>query len=258
VPREDAVMFSPNQLEGTGNFSSNEDFYEKSAEAIASGYDSDGAHSPLNGDLRQAIPGSAEIEGGHINYVKPSSKVQTASHFHSRQHSKTNSPPRYQIREEGFQSPPKIIRPVAVRESEEVEANRVVLYREDLREVPVLEGCKGRSHYCLVEISRSKHKLYIIVIKRQIPLSGRGKFQRIRKDVPQVIDMTEKQGKKLLLECENDYTRLVDRLRLRQGRVQVKDFDVLLKFGNPEAKVAQQSFVPSPPRQRHVTLDAIY
>lgn len=47
----------------------------------------------------------------------------------------------------------------------------------------------------------------------------------------QLIDLTEKQAKKLLNECNSDFKTLVDLLQISYGRIQIKDMDRLLKFG---------------------------
>ena len=48
------------------------------------------------------------------------------------------------------------------------------------------------------------------------------------------LSMTEKQGKKILFECNNDFTELVSKLLIRKGRLMIDDFDNLMKFGNPQ------------------------
>jgi hypothetical protein len=47
----------------------------------------------------------------------------------------------------------------------------------------------------------------------------------------QVIDLTEKQAKKLLNECNSDFKSMVDLLTISFGRIHIKDLDRLLKFG---------------------------
>jgi hypothetical protein len=46
-----------------------------------------------------------------------------------------------------------------------------------------------------------------------------------------VIDLTEKQAKKLLAECNSDFKSMVDLLQISYGRIQIRDLDKLLKFG---------------------------
>jgi hypothetical protein len=47
----------------------------------------------------------------------------------------------------------------------------------------------------------------------------------------QILDLTEKQAKRLLSECESDFKSLVDLLQVRNGRIEIRDLDNLLKFG---------------------------
>ena len=47
----------------------------------------------------------------------------------------------------------------------------------------------------------------------------------------QAINLTEKQAKRLLNECNNDFKSLVDLLQIRNGRIEIRDLDNLLKFG---------------------------
>lgn len=45
------------------------------------------------------------------------------------------------------------------------------------------------------------------------------------------MEMTEKQGKKLLFECENDFRNIVDKIFIQHGKLVIRDFQNLLKFG---------------------------
>lgn len=42
-----------------------------------------------------------------------------------------------------------------------------------------------------------------------------------------------------MYECENDFRKIIDRVYIRFGRLIVKDFDNLLKFGNPELRTTR-------------------
>jgi hypothetical protein len=46
--------------------------------------------------------------------------------------------------------------------------------------------------------------------------------------------MTEKQGKKLLAECDNDFKTVADKLEMRFGKLIIDNFENLLKYGNPQ------------------------
>ena len=52
--------------------------------------------------------------------------------------------------------------------------------------------------------------------------------------------MTAKQAKKLLTECEEDYTQIIERLRIKKDKLMIKDFDQLLKFGNLDINHSRQ------------------
>jgi len=47
----------------------------------------------------------------------------------------------------------------------------------------------------------------------------------------QVINLSEKQAKRLLNECNSDFKSLVDLLQVRNGRIEIKDLDLILKYG---------------------------
>ena len=59
-----------------------------------------------------------------------------------------------------------VVKPLNLKYFDEVESNRVVLYREDCREiVPPSSSKKSYVSYFVVEISRTKRRLYIIAMK---------------------------------------------------------------------------------------------
>lgn len=91
----------------------------------------------------------------------------------------TNESPKVSPRRER----PMIVKPLKLTQSDNVEPYRIVLYREDFRQLAI---GKGRSKYFNIEISRSKHKLYIIALKcREFGKPPRGLSEF-------VIEMTEK------------------------------------------------------------------
>jgi hypothetical protein len=47
----------------------------------------------------------------------------------------------------------------------------------------------------------------------------------------QVIDLTEKQAKKLLNECNSEFRQMVDLLQIEYGRIHIRDLSNILKFG---------------------------
>ena len=44
----------------------------------------------------------------------------------------------------------------------------------------------------------------------------------------QVIELTERQTKKLLSECRSDFKQMVDLLQITNGRIQIRDLDYIL------------------------------
>lgn len=61
----------------------------------------------------------------------------------------------------------KTIHPIYFKYFDAIEVSRLVLYREDFRELPI--SLKNGKHFktglFVVEISRTKHKLYIAALK---------------------------------------------------------------------------------------------
>jgi hypothetical protein len=54
--------------------------------------------------------------------------------------------------------------------------------------------------------------------------------------------MHEKQGRKLLFECENDFRKVIDQIGFRFGKMIIKDFNTILKFGRkPSVKASINS-----------------
>ncbi|TNV81989.1 hypothetical protein FGO68_gene10722 [Halteria grandinella] len=172
-----------------------------------------------------------------------------------------------------------ILLPMVLKTSDFLDPNRVVLYREDCRDIPYildeqlshsqspppreqsLDLSQSLSHYqkpivgqFVVEVSKSKNRVYILAVK--IPenmvasvISGKRPIISIAthpRAKMQVIDLTEKQAKKLLNECNSDFKTMVDLLQISFGRIQIKDLDRLLKFGvqsiNPIAN-SQNNFL---------------
>lgn len=109
----------------------------------------------------------------------------------------------------------------------------------------------------IIEISRTKNKVHILAVK--IPehfvasvLSGKRPVLLIGthpKSKMQVIDLTEKQAKKLLTECGSDFKVLIDLLQICHGRIQIKDLTKILKFGL-NGLSSDSNFVKKPPKHR--------
>ncbi len=91
----------------------------------------------------------------------------------------------------------------------------------------------------IIEISKSGNKVNILAVKIPINLigpiiSGRKPVLTIAKHPNskiQILELTEKQAKRLLNECESDFKSLVDLLQVRNGRMEIRDLENLLKFG---------------------------
>jgi len=60
------------------------------------------------------------------------------------------------------------IKPLQMKHQEQIEKNRIVLYREDFREIMPVEYSINKIHKpknYIIEVSRSRYRLYIIAIK---------------------------------------------------------------------------------------------
>lgn len=128
-----------------------------------------------------------------------------------------------------------------------LDSERVVLYREDCRDIPYvfhqtnIEEVPPTAVFAqfAIEISKSGNKVFILAVK--IPqnliksiVTGRKPVITIGRHPQakmQILDLTEKQAKRLLSECESDFKSLVDLLQVRNGRIEIRDLDNLLKFG---------------------------
>ena len=185
--------------------------------------------------------------------VNASKEYQTATFFNQagEVQSRNLTNQNYMIKEEKFVSsrtPRKLnshnIKPLMLKFNEEIEPNRLVLYREDCRQLsPAKDSKKHSSGFYIVEISRSKRKFYIISVKipKELLLTKMFESRKAYKTLTQQAGtkvyytmMTEKQGKKLLFECNNDFKEVVDRVYVKGGKLVVEDFENLLKFGNPD------------------------
>jgi hypothetical protein len=65
-----------------------------------------------------------------------------------------------------------------------------------------------------VEISRNKQKFYIIVVDN-------------REGKDYVIELTEKMAQKCVLECGNNFEKLIERLYFKYGKLQIQDVNRL-------------------------------
>ena len=64
-------------------------------------------------------------------------------------------------------------------------------------------------------------------------LSGRGVYHVAKRPEAKIyhIDITEKQGKKLLLECGSDFSEVIDKIYIQFGRLHIRDFENIMRFG---------------------------
>ena len=70
---------------------------------------------------------------------------------------------------------------------------------------------------CLVEMSHTKLKFYIVALDLEI-----GKFH--------VIELWKTQSNKLIKACDNQLEKLMTYLEFRFGVLQIKDYDLLVQY----------------------------
>ena len=68
----------------------------------------------------------------------------------------------------------------------------------------------------LVEISKSKHRFYVVTYN-----SGTLKYQ--------VIDMFRMVGRKLMFACDQLFTKLISLLDYKFGKLIIRDFETLIQ-----------------------------
>jgi len=118
-----------------------------------------------------------------------------------------------------------------------IDPERTVLYREDCRYLATAKP--DDTGYFIVEISRSKNKIFILAVR--IPdhlvksvVSGRRSVINIAvhpHSYPLLITLTEKQAKKLLSQCDGEFKRMLDLLSIEKGRLELSGLDDMLRFG---------------------------
>lgn len=97
-------------------------------------------------------------------------------------------------------------KPLDLKYQDHIDPLRLLIHRENLRPLVNYDLKKqSKPKYYIVEISRSKYKLYLIALKvpkkyLQLVLSGRGQQYLAGKQTSKVyyMEMTEKQGRKLI------------------------------------------------------------
>eukprot|EP00347_Sterkiella_histriomuscorum_P023394 403334801 len=146
------------------------------------------------------------------------------------------------------------IKPLNIKFRNDIDQERIVLYREDCREIHPITFNIRKAHkprFYIIEISRSRYKLYVIAVRipdeyLEYVMQGKYIYHLAASPKSKVFytDMTEKQGKKLLQECENNFKSVLDRLFIQFGKLFVRDFDNLMKFG-----VNQMQTLYSQPQQ---------
>lgn len=64
-------------------------------------------------------------------------------------------------------------------------------------------------------------------------LNGKGIYHVSQRPETKVyhIDITEKQGRKLLLECNSDFSDVIDKIYIQFGRLHIRDFENIMRFG---------------------------
>ena len=122
---------------------------------------------------------------------------------------------------------------------DELERNRVVLYREDYRQMDQYSKNKLKKRFYIIEISKNKYKLFIVAVKlpkTSLKNTLRGwkkqiNVNRNKKAKMYCIEMSEKQGKKILVECNYEFRNLVNLLFVKDGKLFIHKFDQLMKYG---------------------------
>lgn len=111
------------------------------------------------------------------------------------------------------------IKPLFFKFYNSIDSKRIVLYREDFRQIVDLKPHKHIIKEYVIEISRSRYKLYITALKipkkySELIKTGRGIYHLAASSKAKVyyLDMTEKQGKKLIHQCQNNFRQVLDML----------------------------------------------
>lgn len=74
------------------------------------------------------------------------------------------------------------MKPLNLKFKDDIDPERIVLYREDYREIAPIDFSRQKTYhpkYYIIEISRSRYKLYIIAVKipnKHLDLVMNGKF----------------------------------------------------------------------------------